>query len=72
MLSDLLPYGINLDPTSFIVPMSLPPRFIDLKGSIASSYPDFEARATNAWHEIIAELDKVTKVIKEERINVGH
>ena len=52
--------------------MSLPPRFIDLKGSIASSYPDFEARATNAWHEIIAELDKVTKVIKEERINVGH
>ena len=52
--------------------MSLPPRFIDLKRSIASSYPDFEARATNAWREIIAELDKVTKVIKEERINVGH
>jgi hypothetical protein len=52
--------------------MTLPPRFVDLKRSIASSYPDFEARATNAWREIIAELDKVTRVIKEEGLNVGH
>ena len=51
--------------------MSLPPRFVDLKRSIASSYPDFQARATNAWREIITELDKVTKVIKEEGLNVG-
>ena len=50
--------------------MALPPRFADLKRSIASSYPDFEARATNTWHEIIAELDKVAKVIKEEGLNV--
>jgi hypothetical protein len=39
--------------------MTLPPRFVDLKRSIASSYPDFEARATGAWREIITELDKV-------------
>ena len=52
--------------------MTLPPRFADLKHSIASSYPDFEARATNAWREIITELDKVTRVIKEEGLNVGH
>ena len=52
--------------------MTLPPRFVDLKRSIASSYPDFEARATNAWREIIAELDKVTSIIKEEGLNVGH
>jgi hypothetical protein len=51
--------------------MTLPPRFADLKCSIASSYPDFEARATNAWNEIITELDKVTKVIKEEGLNAS-
>ena len=51
--------------------MSLPPRFVDLKHSIASSYPDFEARATTAWREIISELDKVTSVIKEEGLNVS-
>ena len=52
--------------------MALPPRFVDLKRSIASSYPDFEARATNSWREIITELDKVTTIIKEEGLNVGH
>ena len=52
--------------------MTLPPRFVDLKRLIASSYPDFEARATTAWREIITELDKVTNVIKEEGLNVGH
>ena len=54
--------------------MTLPPCFVDLKRSIASSYPDFEARATNAWREIITELDKATTVIKEEglHLNVGH
>ena len=55
-----------------IVPMTLPPRFVDLKREIASSYPDFEARATTAWREIITELDKVTRIIKEEGLNVGH
>jgi hypothetical protein len=52
--------------------MTLSPRFLDLKRSIASSYPDFEARATAAWREIITELDKVNKVIKEQGLNVGH
>ena len=52
--------------------MALPQRFVDLKRTIASSYPDFETRATAAWHEIIAELNKVNEVIKEERLNVGH
>jgi hypothetical protein len=49
--------------------MAFPPSFIDIKRSIASSYPDFEARATTAWHEIIEELDKVTSIIKEEGLN---
>ena len=43
----------------------------DLKRSIASSYPDFEARATTAWHEIIKELDNLARVIKEEGVNVS-
>ena len=51
--------------------MALPPRFVDIKRSIASSYPDFETRATSAWHEILKELDKVTGIIKEEGMDVG-
>ena len=54
----------------FIAPMSLPQANVDIKRSIASSYPDFEARATTAWHEIIKELDKLARVIKEEGANV--
>ena len=42
--------------------MSLPQASLDIKLSIASSYPDFEARATTAWHEIIKELDKLAEV----------
>ena len=52
--------------------MALPPGLVDLKHLIAFSYPDFEARATTAWREIITELDKVTKLIKEEGLNVGY
>ena len=52
--------------------MALPHRFVDLKRSIASSYPDFEARATAAWGEIITELNKVNEVIKDEGLNVNH
>ena len=52
--------------------MVLPPRFVDLKRKIASSHPEFEARATTAWREIITELDKVNRIIKEEGLNVGH
>ena len=52
--------------------MSLPQAsFVDIKRSIASSYPDFEARATTAWHEVINELDKLAKGVKEEGVNVS-
>ena len=40
-----------------------PPRFVELKKEIAGSYPDFEARVTKAWGEILQELEKVTKEI---------
>ncbi|KAI0775032.1 DUF1479-domain-containing protein [Trametes elegans] len=40
-----------------------PPRLVELKKEIAGAYPDFEARATKAWGEILQELDKVTKEI---------
>ena len=51
--------------------MSLPQASLDIKLSIASSYPDFEARSTSAWHEIIKELDKLARVIKEDGGNVS-
>ena len=52
--------------------MSLPrASSVDIKREIASSYPDFEARATAAWHEIINELDKMARVVKEEGVNVS-
>lgn len=50
--------------------MALPPRFADLKASIAASYPDFEQNATRSWAEILQELDEVTKQIKEQGVNV--
>ncbi|KAJ8692194.1 hypothetical protein PTI98_009529 [Pleurotus ostreatus] len=43
----------------------MPPRFVDLKQEIASSYPDFEQRATKAWNEILVALEEVTKSIAE-------
>ncbi|KAF4570972.1 hypothetical protein EYR36_008299 [Pleurotus pulmonarius] len=43
----------------------MPPRFVDLKQEIASSYPDFEQRATKAWNEILGALEEVTKNIAE-------
>lgn len=53
--------------------MSLPQSSVDpsLKRLIASSYPDFEARATTAWHEVIKELDNLARVVKEEGVNVS-
>lgn len=44
----------------------MPPQFVDLKQEIASSYPDFQQRATKAWKEILAALEEVTKNIVEE------
>ncbi|KIK58041.1 hypothetical protein GYMLUDRAFT_45594 [Collybiopsis luxurians FD-317 M1] len=37
--------------------------FLNIKREIASSYPDFEARATKAWAEIIEELGKLTAMV---------
>ena len=49
-----------------------PPRFADLKREIASSYPDFEKRATKAWAEIIDQLNETTEVITREGSEVRH
>ncbi|KAG5638108.1 hypothetical protein H0H81_001786 [Sphagnurus paluster] len=38
----------------------LPPRFANLKQEIAASYPKFRERATQAWREVIAELQEAT------------
>ena len=40
-----------------------PPRLVELKKQIAGAYPDFEARTTKAWGEILVELEKTTKEI---------
>ncbi|KAJ3876883.1 hypothetical protein F5051DRAFT_504313 [Lentinula edodes] len=37
--------------------------FLDIKRQIAESYPDFQARATQAWAEIISELVKVAETL---------
>ncbi|THH13880.1 hypothetical protein EW146_g6392 [Bondarzewia mesenterica] len=41
----------------------MPPRFVDLKREIASSYPDFQVRATRAWNEVIQHLSESTQEI---------
>lgn len=43
-----------------------PPRFADIKREIAASIPDFEQRATRAWLDVLAELDKATEEIARE------
>ncbi|KAJ7671456.1 hypothetical protein DFH06DRAFT_116359 [Mycena polygramma] len=44
----------------------LPPRFTEIKRSIAAANPNFEQDLTRAWNEVLAELDKVTKTIAKE------
>ena len=72
--SDAVPYPLTYSLSSLLLQrrtaMStssefgpLPPRFAELKKEIAASIPDFEARATKAWGEILVELDKATKEI---------
>ena len=48
-----------------------PPRFVELKKEIAGSYPDFEARVTKAWGEILQELEKATKDIASKGSQVS-
>ncbi|PPQ74604.1 hypothetical protein CVT24_004193 [Panaeolus cyanescens] len=58
---------MNLASEEKLPPM--PPRFADLKASIAASYPGFEQNLTRAWGELLAELDLKTKQIKYEGVN---
>ena len=37
-----------------------PPRFAELKRTIAESYPDFEKNVTKAWNEVLEELKVAT------------
>ncbi|KAI0045073.1 DUF1479-domain-containing protein [Auriscalpium vulgare] len=48
----------------------MPARFVDLKRTIAAAYPDFEARITRAWAEILDELDVASKTIAAEGPNI--
>ncbi|KAH9917026.1 uncharacterized protein B0H18DRAFT_47152 [Fomitopsis serialis] len=43
-----------------------PPRFIELKKEIAASYPDFQARVTKAWNELLAELEVFTADVAKQ------
>ena len=38
-----------------------PPRFVELKRTIAESYPDFEKNVTKAWNEVLEELKVATE-----------
>ena len=48
-----------------------PPRFTELKRTIASSYPDFEQRVTRAWTDVLAELKTATAEIAKQGSEVG-
>ncbi|KAJ6474937.1 hypothetical protein C8R45DRAFT_935470 [Mycena sanguinolenta] len=48
----------------------LPPRFAVIKHMIASTNPNFEQHLMKAWKEVLAELDKVTKIIAKEGATV--
>lgn len=48
----------------------LPPRLRLLKEEIASSVPDFEARVTAAWADLLGELEKITTDIAKEGTKV--
>lgn len=48
-----------------------PPWFSELKREIASSYPDFEARITQAWKEVIEDLSEATSKIHQAGPDVG-
>ncbi|KAJ6596183.1 hypothetical protein DFH09DRAFT_1134327 [Mycena vulgaris] len=44
----------------------LPPRFSEIKRSIAAQNPNFEQDLTKAWTEVLTELEQVTKTIAKE------
>ena len=45
--------------------------FLNLKRQIAETYPDFEARATQAWGDIINELDKMVATVSTQGPDVN-
>lgn len=50
---------------------SFPNRFVDLKREIASSYPDFQQRLTNAWVDVLGQLEETTNRIISEGPSVS-
>jgi hypothetical protein len=50
---------------------SFPDRFVDLKREIASSHPDFQERLTNAWVDVLEQLEKTTNRIISEGPSVS-
>lgn len=48
-----------------------PARFAELKKEIAGTYPDFEAKATKAWAEIIDALGETVAKIEKEGSDVS-
>ncbi|KAJ3490842.1 hypothetical protein NLI96_g1126 [Meripilus lineatus] len=43
-----------------------PPRFTEIKKDIANSYPDFQERITQAWNDLLDELNRTTKEIANQ------
>lgn len=67
-----LPYKSNILGTMDHEEIPPPPaRFAQLKRDIAESYPDFEAKATKAWSEIIGALGDAVAKIEKEGSNVS-
>lgn len=48
----------------------LPPRFVELKEEIASSYPNFQERVPTAWADLLRELKTATDDIAAQQTEV--
>ncbi|KAI0059235.1 DUF1479-domain-containing protein [Artomyces pyxidatus] len=59
-----------MDPNKVVLDPILPLRFVDLKREIAASYPDFEARVTRAWTEVLQQLEETSKAVVAEGSNI--
>ncbi|KAJ6596049.1 DUF1479-domain-containing protein [Mycena sp. CBHHK59/15] len=49
----------------------LPLRFVEIKRNIAASNPNFQEHTTQAWNEVLVELDKVTRNIIKDGSDVS-
>ena len=69
----------SLTTTPFVYPNNMsdgavpppPERFAQLKKDISASYPDFEAKATKSWGEIIAALGETVASIEGKGSDVS-